>query len=148
DASFPNGAGQGVRRTVLHNIMVARAEAAGVSLLWHTPVTGLHPEGVLLGEQIVHSRWVVGADGGHSLVRHWARLDRYRYNRTRFAFRRHYRVSPWSDCMELHWGPKCQIYVTGCDGRNLRGVDLPRRAFALRCSVNGISGACLTVAWC
>jgi flavin-dependent dehydrogenase len=112
DASFPNGAGQGVRRTVLHSIMVARAEAAGVSLLWHTPVTGLHPEGVLLGEQIVRSRWVVGADGGHSLVRHWAGLDRYRYDRTRFAFRRHYRVSPWSDCMELHWGPSCQIYVT------------------------------------
>jgi menaquinone-9 beta-reductase len=111
-ASFPNGVGIGVRRTVLHRLMVARAEAVGVSLLWRTPVTGLHPDGVLLGEKIVHSRWVVGADGGHSLVRHWAGLDRYRCDRTRFAFRRHYRVSPWSDCMELHWGPKCQIYVT------------------------------------
>ncbi len=112
NANFPNGVGQGIRRTVLHSIMVARAEATGVSLLWHTPVTGLHPEGVLLGEQIVRSRWVVGADGGHSLVRQWAGLDRYRYDRSRFAFRRHYRVSPWSDCMELHWGPRCQIYVT------------------------------------
>jgi menaquinone-9 beta-reductase len=112
DASFPNGAGQGIRRTVLHSIMVAKAEATGVSLLWHTPVTGLHPEGVLLGKQIVRSRWVVGADGGQSLVRYWAGLDRYRYDRTRFAFRRHYRVYPWSDCMELHWGPRCQIYVT------------------------------------
>ncbi len=112
DASFPNGAGQGIRRTVLHSIMVASAESAGVSLLWHTPVTGLHPEGVLLGKQIVRARWVVGADGGHSLVRKWAGLDRYRYDRARFAFRRHYRVSPWSDCMELHWAPGCQIYVT------------------------------------
>ena len=111
-ASFPNGVGIGVRRTVLHRLMVARAEAVGVSLLWQTPVTGLHPDGVLLGEQIVHSRWIVGADGGHSLVRRWAGLDRYHCDRTRFAFRRHYRVSPWSDCMELHWGPKCQIYVT------------------------------------
>ncbi len=112
DASFPDGSGQGIRRPVLHSIMVARAEAAGVSLLWHTPVTGLHAEGVLLGEQIVRSRWVVGADGGHSLVRQWTGLDRYRYDRTRFAFRRHYRVCPWSDCVELHWGPGCQIYVT------------------------------------
>jgi menaquinone-9 beta-reductase len=112
DAIFPNGNGIGVRRTVLHRIMVARAEAAGVSLLWQTPVTGLHPEGVLLGGQVVRSRWVVGADGGHSLVRHWAGLDHFACNRTRFAFRRHYRVSPCSDCMELHWGPKCQIYVT------------------------------------
>ena len=112
DASFPNGAGQGVRRTVLHSIMVARAETAGISLLWHTPVTGLHPDGVLLGKHLVRSRWVVGADGGHSRVRHWAGLDHYRSDRTRFAFRRHYHISPWSDCMELHWGPRCQIYVT------------------------------------
>jgi flavin-dependent dehydrogenase len=112
DANFPNGNGIGLRRTTLHRVMVARAEAVGVSLLWQTPVSGLHPEGVLLGKNVMRSRWVVGADGGHSLVRQWAGLDRYRYDRTRFAFRRHYRVSPWSDCMELHWGPGCQIYVT------------------------------------
>jgi len=111
-ASFPKGGGIGVRRTVLHHLLVARAQAAGVSLLWQTPVTGLHADGVLLGKHLVRSRWIVGADGGHSLVRRWARLDRYHYDRTRFAFRRHYRIAPWSDYMELHWGPKCQIYVT------------------------------------
>jgi flavin-dependent dehydrogenase len=111
-ASFPSGAGIGVRRTILHSLMVARAKAAGVSLLWQTPVTALHADGVLLGKQLIRSHWIVGADGGHSLVRRWAGLDNYEYHRTRFAFRRHYRVSPWSDCMELHWGPKCQIYVT------------------------------------
>jgi menaquinone-9 beta-reductase len=112
EANFPNGYGIGVRRTVLHRLMVERAEAAGVSLLWNTPVKGLHEDGVLLGKEMVRSRWVLGADGGHSLVRRWAGLDRYRCDRTRFAFRRHYRVTPWIDCMELHWGPKCQIYVT------------------------------------
>ncbi len=112
DASFPEGPGIGVRRTVLHQLMVARAEAAGVTLLWQSPVQGLHPQGVLLGDRIVPSRWVVGADGGQSLVRRWAGLDRYQRNQTRFAFRRHYRISPWSDCMEVHWGPKCQLYVT------------------------------------
>jgi menaquinone-9 beta-reductase len=112
DASFPNGNGIGMRRTVLHRIMVARAQAVGVSLLWQSPVSGLHPGGVLLGKHMVRARWVVGADGGHSLVQQWAGLDRYRYDRTRFAFRRHYHISPWSDCMELHWGPRCQIYVT------------------------------------
>lgn len=112
DASFPNGMGQGVRRTILHSMMVARAEACGVSLLWRTPVSGLHSEGVAIGDQVVRARWVVGADGGQSLVRQWAGLDHYCYDRTRFAFRRHYRISPWSDCMELHWGAGCQIYVT------------------------------------
>lgn len=112
DASFSNGFGIGVRRTALHRIMVARAEAVGVSLLWQTPVTALHSDGVRIGNEIVRSRWVVGADGGHSLVRQWAGLDRYFCNQTRFAFRRHYRVAPWSDCIEVHWGINCQIYVT------------------------------------
>ncbi len=111
DGSFPSGAGTGVRRTVLHRVMIARAEAVGVSLLWQTPVTGLHAEGVLLGKQMVRARWVVGADGGNSLVRRWAGLD-HASAQTRYAFRRHYRIAPWSDYMEIHWGPKYQIYVT------------------------------------
>jgi len=112
DASFPNGNGIGIRRTVLHRIMAAHAENAGVRLLWQAPVTGLQSGGVSLGDHFVAARWIVGADGGHSLVRQWAGLDRYACDKMRFAFRRHYRVAPWSDCMELHWGPKCQIYVT------------------------------------
>lgn len=112
DASFPNGAGQGVRRTILHSLLVSQAEARGVSLLWQTPVSGLHAEGVTIGDRTVRARWVVGADGGQSLVRQWAGLERYGYDRTRYAFRRHYRMSPWTDCMELHWGAGCQIYVT------------------------------------
>jgi len=112
DASFPQGTGMGVRRTVLHRVMVEQAEAVGVTLLWRTPVRGLHSEGVRLGNDFVRSRWIVGADGGHSLVRRWAGLHFYSSDRTRFAFRRHYRIAPWTDCMELHWGPKCQIYAT------------------------------------
>jgi menaquinone-9 beta-reductase len=112
DASFPHGSGFGVRRTVLHRLLVARAESLGIRLLWRTPVSGLQPEGVIVGSQLFRSRWIVGADGGHSLVRQWAGLDDYVYDRTRFAFRRHYRIAPWTDCMELHWGPKCQIYIT------------------------------------
>jgi len=112
EANFSSGAGIGVRRTVLHDLMVERAQAAGVSLRWNTTVTGLHSNGVLLGKDLVRSRWIVGADGGHSLVRRWAGLNRFRTDSTRYAFRRHYRITPWTDCMELHWGPKCQIYVT------------------------------------
>ncbi len=112
EGSFPSGSGIGVRRTVLHRLMVQRARDAGVSLLWKTPVTGLHPQGVELGKTVVRARWIVGADGGQSLARRWAGLDRYLHNRTRFAFRRHYRIAPWSDYMELYWGPSCQIYVT------------------------------------
>jgi len=111
EANFPNGSGFGVRRTVLHRTMMAAAEAERVTLLWHTPVTGVTSDGVKLGDRLIRARWIVGADGGHSLVRQWTGLDRSR-ERMRFAFRRHYRIAPWSEFVELHWGPKCQIYIT------------------------------------
>lgn len=111
DASFPKGVGIGIRRTVLHRLMVARAEAIGVSMLWQTPVTGLHPEGVCIGKQILRARWVIGADGRNSLVRSWAGLEAGS-QRKRFAFRQHFRASPWNECMEVRWGPRSQIYLT------------------------------------
>jgi menaquinone-9 beta-reductase len=112
DANFPVGHGIGVRRTKLHRLMIERAEAAGANLLWQTVVTGLHPDGVWVGKNLVRARWIVGADGAHSLVRRWAGLDESIGHQQRFAFRRHYRVSPWTNCMELHWGNNCQLYVT------------------------------------
>ena len=112
DASFPSGVGVGVRRTKLHGIMIESARRIGIPLLWQTPVAGVSAEGVHLRNGFVRARWIVGADGGHSLVRRWIGLEGSRRERTRFAFRRHYRIAPWSDCVELHWGPKCQIYVT------------------------------------
>jgi flavin-dependent dehydrogenase len=112
DASFPAGHGLGIRRTKLHRLMIDRAAAAGVNLLWQTVVTGLHPDGVWLGTNLVRSRWIVGADGAHSRVRQWAGLHENVHHQRRFAFRRHYRISPWTNCMELHWGSNCQLYVT------------------------------------
>jgi flavin-dependent dehydrogenase len=117
EAVFPSGFALGVRRTNLHRVMVEHAESAGVRFLWHTVVTGLHPEGALMRREpgrgeLVCARWIVGADGSSSLVRRWAGLDTHRRCDERYAFRRHYRVSPWSDVMELHWGKRCQLYVT------------------------------------
>ena len=112
DASFPNGHGLGIRRTKLHRLMIQRAAAVGVNLLWQTVVTGLHPDGVWLGKNLVRTNWIVGADGAHSRVRQWAGLDENAGYQQRFAFRRHYRVSPWTNCMELYWGSNCQLYVT------------------------------------
>jgi flavin-dependent dehydrogenase len=42
----------------------------------------------------------------------WARLDRAGREVLRFGFRRHYRIEPWADCMEIYWGHACQMYVT------------------------------------
>jgi flavin-dependent dehydrogenase len=129
EAAFPRGPAYGIRRTHLHRIMVDHAAASGVHMLWQTAVTGLHPEGALVAGELVRARWVVGADGTSSRVRAWANLDRHERDATsdatlnanqdapqnknlRFGFRRHYRVTPWAEFMELHWGRHCQVYVT------------------------------------
>src|SRR4029077_69961 len=81
--------------------------------------------------ELVRARWVVGADGSSSLVRRWAGLDTQRRCDERYGFRRHYRISPWNDFMELHWGPCCQLYVTPV-GPDLVCVALISRDPALR----------------
>jgi flavin-dependent dehydrogenase len=117
EAEFPRGTACGIRRMHLHRVLSDHAAASGVRMLWQAVVTGLHPEGVLVSGELVPARWVVGADGTHSRVRAWAKLDQHELDATqkrnpRFGFRRHYRVAPWSDFMELHWGRDCQVYVT------------------------------------
>lgn len=103
ESEFPEGHALGVRRTVLHSRMVEAAAAAGVRMLWGSPVS--IPE-------TIPARWIVGADGFHSRVRRWAGLAVKPPVSQRFGFRIHYRMAPWSDYMELHWGAGCQIYVT------------------------------------
>ena len=111
EASFPDRPGLGIRRTVLHRLLTERALASGVSLLWRTPVTGLDVEGVHSGAKAFPARWIIAADGGNSRARRWAGLDDVR-EENRFAFRRHYRIPPWSDHVEVYWGRKSQAYVT------------------------------------
>ncbi|MGZ4825380.1 MAG: NAD(P)/FAD-dependent oxidoreductase [Terriglobales bacterium] len=117
EAAFPRGTAHGIRRTHLHRVMLDHATACGVRMLWQAAVTGLHPEGALVAGELVRARWVVGADGSSSRVRGWANLDQHKVDalqkkNLRFAFRRHYRVAPWTEFMELHWGRHCQIYAT------------------------------------
>jgi flavin-dependent dehydrogenase len=113
NAKFPRGeSGRGVRRTVLHQLIGERAASLGIDFLWQTAVTGISGDRVQLGGREVKTRWIVGADGGNSRVRRWSGLDEYRNRHCRYAFRQHYRLAPWSDHMELHWGELGEIYVT------------------------------------
>jgi flavin-dependent dehydrogenase/polyisoprenoid-binding protein YceI len=112
DASFPHGQGIGMRRILLHQKMVQHAAAVGVNLLWGQRVSGIDGDLVRVGDITARARWIVGADGSASPVRRWSGLDRMSRIDSRFGFRLHYRVAPWTDCMEVYWGPGCQIYIT------------------------------------
>jgi flavin-dependent dehydrogenase len=101
-ADFRSGRGLAVRRTVLHRVLVERAEQAGVNLLWGTPVTEFDR---------IRAKWIVGADGQRSRVRTWCGLESAPPRRVRYGFRRHYRIAPWCDYVEVYWGAGLQIYI-------------------------------------
>ncbi|HZC65785.1 MAG TPA: FAD-dependent monooxygenase [Candidatus Dormibacteraeota bacterium] len=112
-ATFPGSSGLGMRRPVLHQKMIDRAEQLGIKLLWETPVVNLLPSGAIMADgNTVTARWIIGADGAKSRVRRWSGLESYTQWDSRFAYRRHYRAAPWSDCSEVYWGKSAQAYVT------------------------------------
>ena len=120
DAPFPNNAsGLGVRRTTLHRILTERAASLGIDLRWRTAVTGISSDAVHMGRTRIRARWIIGADGGTSRVRRWSGLDGYRRRNCRYAFRQHYRVAPWTDRMEIHWGPSAQMYVAAVTNKDM-----------------------------
>lgn len=112
DGDFTSAYGLGVRRTVLHQEMVERAEKSGVVFRWGVPVSELSCDGISIGAERVRADWIVGADGAQSRVRRWAGLDSSTHCERRFAYRRHYRLAPWSSRMEVHWNNDGQAYVT------------------------------------
>ncbi|MFZ0277379.1 MAG: NAD(P)/FAD-dependent oxidoreductase [Candidatus Sulfotelmatobacter sp.] len=117
---FPsNASGLSIRRTTLHRIMTERAAALGADLQWQTAVTGIAGEYVHLGENSIRARWIVGADGANSRVRRWANLEAHSRTSLRYAFRRHYRVQPWTDRMEIYWGKRVQGYATAASNEQV-----------------------------
>jgi flavin-dependent dehydrogenase len=111
-APFPHSHGRGVRRTVLHSLLVEAAAAAGVRMLWGVSVSGIEDHRVRMQRGSLSARWIVGADGGQSMVRRCAGLSGVRHESRRFGFCNHYQHPPWSEYMEIHWSQGCQLYVT------------------------------------
>jgi menaquinone-9 beta-reductase len=112
-ADYPQGGrGIGIRRTVLHDLLAAKAQECGVELMWKEPVNGINGDTVELKNRSVQTRWIIGADGSGSRVRKWGDLEPMSNNDQRFASRRHYRVKPWTDYTEIYWHERAQAYVT------------------------------------
>ena len=111
-AEFPDGVGIGVRRLQLHQRMVERAAEIGVTLNWGSTAELLPDNVIRVDGTQLRARWLIGADGQTSRFRKWAGLERTRSLSTRYGFRRHYQVAPWSEEVEVHWGARGQVYVT------------------------------------
>jgi menaquinone-9 beta-reductase len=116
EAAFPRDPGRGIRRTILHQLLLDRATDLGVRFHWENSVQGItqQPEGTLVhtNRQTLHSRYLVGADGPRSRVATWAGLTRDVVHSRRIGLRQHYTIAPWTSFVEVYWGPHGQAYVT------------------------------------
>jgi flavin-dependent dehydrogenase len=113
---FASGAGLGVRRTRLSSALVACAEKSGAELRfecalerWEESVAGVR---VQTSGGALEARVLIGADGIGSRVRAQSGLAAPPAARRRFGVRKHFRIAPWSEYVEVHWADGAEAYVT------------------------------------
>lgn len=106
----------GVRRTVLSEALLRRADAVGADVRFGVTATGLRQERsrvvVTTSEGDLEARYVAGADGLHSRMREMAGIEVLPGAHLRYAARRHYALRPWTDHVEVHWHDTCEAYIT------------------------------------
>jgi flavin-dependent dehydrogenase len=112
---FATGAGLGVRRTVLSRALVEAASKAGAQVRFDCALERWDArEGAVRADTSdgeLRARILIGADGIASRVRARAGLSAPRARR-RFGMCRHFRIAPWSELVEVHWGDGMEAYVT------------------------------------
>lgn len=114
---FARGVGLGVRRTVLQQALAERADALGVRRV-EARVTDIVQDADGVTAAGIRARWLLAADGLHSPIARELGVARPApRRRRRFGLRRHFRVRPWSELVEVHWTPIGEIYVTPIDDR-------------------------------
>jgi flavin-dependent dehydrogenase len=111
EARFRHGGGLGVRRTVLHSALRARAADAGI-VPDHRPVREVVDRGDHLLVDGEPTRHLVAADGLHSPVRRLLGLTGPPARRRRFGLRCHVAIEPWTPFVEVHWAAAGEAYVT------------------------------------
>jgi flavin-dependent dehydrogenase len=111
DALFRRDHGLGVRRTALHAALTQRAAQLAIPVL---PVRIAefvqHADRVTAAD--IEARYLVAADGLHSSIRRACTLDAPPARHPRFGLRRHYRIAPWTDLVEVYWSLGAEAYVT------------------------------------
>lgn len=120
-AMFRAGPGLGTRRTELQDCLMTAALAAGITVLPRA-VDGVRQDESSVTAAGVTARHLVAADGLHSpIARSLALTVATGTKPQRWGLRRHYRMAPWSDLVQVHWSERSEAYVTPV-GPDLVGV--------------------------
>lgn len=110
--AFRDGPGLGVRRTTLHAALSTRADELGVTRVG-AKIEQISQERHAVTAAGVSGAWLLACDGLHSTVRGLVGLTvAGPRSRRRFGQRRHLLTPPWSEYVEVHWGPRAEAYVT------------------------------------
>ena len=98
--------------TTLHDSLTARVDELGVArVAGRVEDVQQDPSGVTANG--IRGSYLLAADGLHSTIRRSVGLDRpVSRRRRRYGLRRHFRVEPWTDLIEVHWAKRSEIYVT------------------------------------
>ncbi|WP_327581954.1 NAD(P)/FAD-dependent oxidoreductase [Nonomuraea sp. NBC_00507] len=110
-ATFSTTPGLGVRRTQLHAALARRAAELGVKTITGK-ITHVEQNRDAVQAAGLRARWLVAADGLHSPLRRSLGLDLPARGPRRYGQRRHYRIEPWTDFVEVHWSSAGEAYVT------------------------------------
>lgn len=117
EGALPAPGGLGVRRVALVRAMLRACDDAGVRVHARTHVEGFTREpGAGVTVRTAHgpvgARVLVAADGLHSPLRTAEGLDVAHDGPRRFGLRQHFRLAPWSACVEVHFAGGVEAYVT------------------------------------
>lgn len=118
-AAFRAGHGLGIRRTSLHSHLVKHAQSAGVKLAWGRSIRAA---------DCVSYRWVIAADGAQSGMRRHLGIACRLAKPERFSFRQHFRVAPWSQFVDVHWGDGRQVYLAPVGPDEVGAILITRHA--------------------
>ncbi|GGL99346.1 NAD(P)/FAD-dependent oxidoreductase [Nakamurella endophytica] len=120
EARFAGAPGAGVRRTELHDALMAAVAGRGIDVR-QAAVGAVEQDGDTVRAGGSTARYLVAADGLHSPVRRSLGLDVPGGGPGRWGQRRHFAVRPWTDLVEVHWAAGAEAYVTPV-GPDLVGV--------------------------
>jgi len=148
DHRFESGEGRGVRRTVLHAALQARAAELGAQFV-SGRVENVTQDADGVEAAGIRARYLLAADGLHSTVRRALGMERpVRARGRRFGLRRHYHLEPETDLIEVYWSPAVEAYLTpvggGVIGVSLlgrRGMDFDRAIAAIPELAGRLAGA-------
>lgn len=108
---FRGPPGRGVRRTELHRALREAVREAGIAVEQARVGAVVQQRGGVLVDGLP-AAYLIAADGLHSPLRRSLGLSAPARGPVRYGLRRHVRLAPWTDHVEVHWAGDSEAYVT------------------------------------